>query len=184
MIRCTSTLNPDLYVEKTIEVKLFADAYTFVRKLMGHAGLSALLGFGIFGTLWLLARHRWNAYVFTAPLALCYAGISELIQHFTPGRFCTMADVITDFLGALFGAAVACVIVAIVCLVWRLANKKSFDNARHLRSILTFSTVFRKFYTQDEYALPIGYDDSVDDAIYVDCALSLAASDVDEREKK
>lgn len=95
-----------------------------------------------------------------------------------------MADVITDFLGALFGAAVACVIVAIVCLVWRLANKKSFDNARHLRSILTFSTVFRKFYTQDEYALPIGYDDSVDDAIYVDCALSLAASDVDEREKK
>lgn len=184
VIRCTSTLNPDLYVEKTIEVKLFADAYTFVRKLMGHAGLSALLGFGIFGTLWLLARHRWNAYVFTAPLALCYAGISELIQHFTPGRFCTMADVITDFLGALFGAAVACVIVAIVCLVWRLANKKSFDNARHLRSILTFSTVFRKFYTQDEYALPIGYDDSVDDAIYVDCALSLAASDVDERKEK
>ena len=184
VIRCTSTLNPDLYVEKTIEVKLFADAYTFVRKLMGHAGLSAVLGFGIFGTLWLLARHRWNAYVFTAPLALCYAGISELIQHFTPGRFCTMADVITDFLGAMFGAAVACVIVAIVCLVWRLANKKSFDNARHLRGILTFSTVFRKFYTQDEYALPIGYDDSVDDAIYVDTALSLAASDVDEREEK
>ncbi len=184
VIRCTSTLNPDLYVEKTVEVKLFANAYTLVRKLMGHAGLSALLGFGIFGTLWLLARHRWNAYVFTAPLAILYAGISELIQHFTPGRFCTMADVITDFLGALFGAAVACVIVAIVCLVWRLANKKSFDNARHLRGILTFSTVFRKFYTQDEYALPIGYDDSVDDAIYVDEALCVAASDVDEKDEK
>lgn len=184
VIRCTSTLNPDLYVEKTIEVKLFADAYTFVRKLMGHAGLSALLGFGIFGTLWLLARHRWNAYVFTAPLALCYAGISELIQHFTPGRFCTMADVITDFLGAMCGAAVACALVAIVCLVWRIASKKSFARLSHHRNVLTFATVFRKFYTQDEYALPIGYDDSVDDAIYVDTALSLAASDVDGREEK
>lgn len=54
----------------------------------------------------------------------------------------------------------------------------------HHRNVLTFATVFRKFYTQDEYALPIGYDDSVDDAIYVDTALSLAASDVDGREEK
>lgn len=60
VIRCTSTIDPSIYVEKTVEVKLFSNTYEMVRKFMGHGGLSALLGFGIVGTLFLLCKRKWG----------------------------------------------------------------------------------------------------------------------------
>lgn len=184
VIRCRSTLDPTLYVDKTVESKLFSDAYSMVRKFMGHGGLSALLGFGIFGTLLLLSKHKSNALIFTAPLGFIYAGFSELIQKFTPGRFCTIADVLVDFIGTLIGMLIAIILVVLVCAIWRLANKKSFKNMLYEWRLLTFSSAFRKTYVQDEYALPVTFRDDVDERIYVDDALTVAASDVDETDEK
>lgn len=184
VIRCRSTLDPTLYVDKTVESKLFSDAYSMVRKFMGHGGLSALLGFGIFGTLLLLSKHKYNALIFTAPLGFIYAGFSELIQKFTPGRFCTIADVLIDFIGTLIGMTIAIILVVIVCVIWRLANKKSFKNMLYEWRLLTLSSAFRKTYVQDEYALPVALRDDVDEKTYVDDALTVAASDVDETDEK
>ena len=149
VIRCTSTLDPTLSVEKTIDVKLFSNTYEMVRKFMGHGGLSAVLGFGIFGTLFLLCKRKWGCAVFSAPLAFVYAGISEGIQYFTPGRFCTITDVLIDFIGSLIGMGVAIVLVAIVFVIWRLASKKSFDTLAYAYKILNFKTLFRKTYKFD-----------------------------------
>ena len=184
VIRCRSTLDPTLYVDKTVESKLFSDAYSMVRKFMGHGGLSALLGFGIFGTLLLLSKHKYNALIFTAPLGFIYAGFSELIQKFTPGRYCTIADVLIDFIGTLIGMLIAIILVALVCVIWRLANKKSFKNMLYEWRLLTLSSAFGKTYVQDEYALPVALSDDVDEKTYVDDALTVAASDVDETDKK
>lgn len=184
VIRCRSTLDPTLYVDKTVESKLFSDAYSMVRKFMGHGGLSALLGFGIFGTLLLLSKHKFNALIFTAPLGFIYAGFSELIQKFTPGRYCTIADVLIDFIGTLIGMTIAIILVALVCVIWRLANKNSFKNMLYEWRLLTLSSAFRKSYVQDEYALPVALSDDVDEKTYVDDALSVAASDVDETDEK
>lgn len=184
VIRCRSTLDPTLYVDKTVESKLFSDAYSMVRKFMGHGGLSALLGFGIFGTLLLLSKHKFNALIFTAPLGFIYAGFSELIQKFTPGRYCTIADVLIDFIGTLIGMLIAIILVALVCVIWRLANKNSFKNMLYEWRLFTLSSAFGKTYVQDEYALPVALSDDVDEKTYVDDALTVAASDVDETDKK
>ncbi len=141
-------------------------------------------GFGIFGTLLLLSKHKYNALIFTAPLGFIYAGFSELIQKFTPGRFCTIADVLIDFIGTLIGMTIAIILVVIVCVIWRLANKKSFKNMLYEWHLLTLSSAFKKTYAQDEYTLPVALRDDVDEKTYVDDALTVAASDVDETDEK
>lgn len=144
VIRCTSTIDPSFSEEKTIEVKLFSDSYEFVRKFLGHGGLSALLGFGIFGTLFLLCKHKWLCAVLSPVLAFIYAGVSEGIQYLTPGRCCSIVDVLTDFIGALVGIAIAALLVGIVLGIWRLANKESFDRLSRAYKTLSFRTLFRK----------------------------------------
>lgn len=159
VIRCTSTIDPSFSEEKTIEVKLFSDSYEFVRKFLGHGGLSALLGFGIFGTLFLLCKHKWLCAVLSPVLAFIYAGVSEGIQYLTPGRFCSIVDVLTDFIGALVGIAIAALLEGIVLGIWRLANKESFDRLSRAYKTLSFRTLFRK--------IPMSNDtpDSTDNAV-------------------
>lgn len=149
VIRCTSTIDPTIYVEKTVEVKLFSNTYEMVRKFMGHGGLSALLGFGIVGTLFLLCKRKWGCAVLSAPLCFIYAGVSEGIQYFTPGRFCAITDVLIDFIGCLIGMAVATVLVAVVLVIWRLANKQSFSTLAYAYKNLNFGTLLKKTYKFD-----------------------------------
>lgn len=149
VIRCTSTIDPTIYVEKTVEVKLFSNTYEMVRKFMGHGGLSALLGFGIVGTLFLLCKRKWGCAVLSAPLCFIYAGVSEGIQYFTPGRFCAITDVLIDFIGCLIGMAVAIVLVAVVLVIWRLANKQSFSALAYAYSNLNFGNLLKKTYKFD-----------------------------------
>lgn len=149
VIRCTSTIDPTIYVEKTVEVKLFSNTYEMVRKFMGHGGLSALLGFGIVGTLFLLCKRKWGCAVLSAPLCFIYAGVSEGIQYFTPGRFCAITDVLIDFIGCLIGMVVAIVLVAVVLVIWRLANKQSFSALAYAYSNLNFGNLLKKTYKFD-----------------------------------
>lgn len=143
VIRCQSVINQDLFVEKTVKVTLYTSAYMFVRKLMGHAGLSAVLGFGIFGTTFLLCRKKYNC-VWSVPIAFFYAGVSELLQKFTPGRYCLMTDVLVDFVGTLVGMAVGIVLVLIVGIAWRLINKDSFEKLVKTYEMQNFGNVFKK----------------------------------------
>lgn len=143
VIRCTSNYDESVYAEKEIKVVLFSNAYGFVRKGLGHGGLSAVLGFGIFGILLLLLKRRYL--IFTAfPVAFIYAYFSELIQKFTPGRYQTWTDVLIDFVGALIGMAVALLLTVIVCLVWRILNKESFRKLKDAWKVVNFKTLFSK----------------------------------------
>lgn len=151
VVRCTSTINPDLYVEKTIPCVPFSNAYYFVRKIMGHFGLSALLGFGIFYTIFLLDKRKWTAFVATPVLSFGYAAISEIIQYFTPTRLCALTDVLIDFIGALIGMAVAMVVLAIIALVWRLTGKKNFNAFSSAMNSLNLRNALHKAYVADEY---------------------------------
>lgn len=151
VVRCTSTINPNMYVEKTIPCVPFNNAYYFVRKLMGHFGLSALLGFGIFFSIFLMDKRKWKAFALTPVLSFGYAGISELIQYFTPTRACTLTDIIIDFVGALIGMAVAMVIFALITLIWRLVSKKTFGAYTSALKSLNIHNARSKAYVADEY---------------------------------
>ena len=144
VIRCTSTIDPNLSVEKTVEVKLFDDIGGFVRKLMGHMGLSGVLGFGLFFTCLFLCKNKWKCAVYPFAISFVHGGLSEAIQYFTPGRFCSFADVLVDFIGGCIGIVLGMILAGLILLVWKLANKKSFDRAIYAIKSLRFGNCFKK----------------------------------------
>ena len=144
VIRCTSTIDPNLSVEKTIEVKLFDDIGGFVRKLMGHMGLSGVLGFGLFFTCLFLCKNKWKCAVYPFAISFVHGGLSEAIQYFTPGRFCSFADVLVDFMGGCVGIVLGMILAGLILLIWKLANKQSFDRAIYAIKSLRFGNCFKK----------------------------------------
>ncbi len=153
VIRCTSTIDPSLSVEKTTEVKLFDDVGGFVRKLMGHMGLSGVLGFGLFFTCLFLCKRKWKCLVYPFVISFAHGGLSEAIQYFTPGRVCAFSDVLVDFMGGCIGIAVGIVLTALISLIWWLISKESFARAVYVVKSLRFGNCFKKMYKFDaEYA--------------------------------
>lgn len=145
-VRATYVGRPDLTVEKTITVSVFDTFHTLIRKGLGHFSLFLVLGFGLFGTFFLLIKPRWVSLPLSLLSAFVVAGISEMFQLpvFTSGRYATWPDVAIDFLGALSGIGIAVVAVSIVGFVWFKAKPESFKNMKNEFSFLTFKTSFRK----------------------------------------
>lgn len=145
-VRATYVGRPDLTVEKTITVSVFDTFHTLIRKGLGHFSLFLVLGFGLFGTFFLLIKPRWASLPLSLLSAFVVAGISEMFQLpvFTSGRYATWQDVAIDFLGALSGIGIAVVAVSIVGLIWFKAQPKSFKNMKNEFSFLTFKTSFKK----------------------------------------
>lgn len=145
-VRATYVGRPDLTVEKTITVSVFDTFHTLIRKGLGHFSLFLVLGFGLFGTFFLLIKPRWVSLPLSLLSAFVVAGISEMFQLpvFTSGRYATWQDVAIDFLGALSGIGIAVVAVSIVGFVWFKAKPESFKNMKNEFSFLTFKTSFKK----------------------------------------
>ena len=145
-VRATYVGRPDLTVEKTITVSVFDTFHTLIRKGLGHFSLFLVLGFGLFGTFFLLIKPRWVSLPLSLLSAFVIAGISEMFQLpvFTSGRYATWPDVAIDFLGALSGIGIAVVAVSIVGFIWFKAKPESFKNMRNEFSFLTFKTSFKK----------------------------------------
>lgn len=145
-VRATYVGRPDLTVEKTITVSVFDTFHTLIRKGLGHFSLFLVLGFGLFGTFFLLIKPRWASLPLSLLSAFVVAGISEMFQLpvFTSGRYATWPDVAIDFLGALSGIGIAVVAVSIVGFVWFKAKPESFKNMKNEFSFLTFKTSFKK----------------------------------------
>ena len=145
-VRATYVDRPNLTVEKTITVSVFDTFHTLIRKGLGHFSLFLVLGFGLFGTFFLLIKPRWVSLPLSLLSAFVVAGISEMFQLpvFTSGRYATWQDVAIDFLGALSGIGIAVIAVSIVGLVWFKAKPESFKNMKNEFSFLTFKTSFKK----------------------------------------
>lgn len=145
-VRATYVGRPNLTVEKTITVSVFDTFHTLIRKGLGHFSLFLVLGFGLFGTFFLLIKPRWASLPLSLLSAFVVAGISEMFQLpvFTSGRYATWPDVAIDFLGALSGIGIAVIAVSIVGLIWFKAKPESFKNMKNEFSFLTFKTSFKK----------------------------------------
>lgn len=145
-VRATYVGRHDLTVEKTITVSVFDTFHTLIRKGLGHFSLFLVLGFGLFGTFFLLIKPRWVSLPLSLLSAFVVAGISEMFQLpvFTSGRYATWPDVAIDFLGALSGIGIAVAAVSIVGLIWFKAKPESFKNMKNEFSFLTFKTSFKK----------------------------------------
>lgn len=153
-VRATYVGRPDLTVEKTITVSVFDTFHTLIRKGLGHFSLFLVLGFGLFGTFFLLIKPRWVSLPLSLLSAFVVAGISEMFQLpvFTSGRYATWQDVAIDFLGALSGIGIAVIAVSIVGFIWFKAKPESFKNMKNEFLFLTFKTSFKnqeKIFTDE-----------------------------------
>lgn len=142
VIRCQSADYPEVYTDLEIKSRLFVTAYGFVRKFMGHGLLSALLGFGIFGSALMLLKRKWIAFPLTALSSCVYAVGSEFIQYFTPQRYCSLSDIVIDTIGAIGGMLVAAIIVAFICVVWKAVSSSSFSKLKTQFYRINLKTVF------------------------------------------
>ena len=143
VVRGQSTIDESIVAERTVSVKMFSSAYFFVRKLMGHFGLNALWGLGIFATLLLTCKRKYI--VALSPLfTLTLASLSEILQYFTPGRYCLLTDVVIDFCGSLIGISVAIAAFSIIFLIFRLFGKSNFKKLCETIKIVNLKNVFKK----------------------------------------
>ena len=143
VIRATSVENPNIYTEKTFSVEIFDDFATFVRKIMGHFSLFAVLGLGFLGVFYFLAKRKYLAPLFAVLAGVGSALFSEFLQMFAEGRFAHMIDVMVDSLGATFGIGIGMVLIGIVCGVWRALSYDSFRKLAVAYRSLNFMNIFR-----------------------------------------
>lgn len=143
VIRATSVENPNIYTEKTFSVEIFDDFATFVRKIMGHFSLFAVLGLGFLAVFYFLAKRKYLAPLFAVLAGVGSALFSEFLQMFAEGRFAHMIDVMVDSLGATFGIGVGMVLIGIVCGVWRALSYDSFRKVAVAYRSLNFMNIFR-----------------------------------------
>lgn len=138
-----SKLNPELSGDKVISVKLYDNFYSFVRKILGHFSLFALLGLGIWGSCFLLTNPLYSA-VIAPGLCFIFSAFSEMFQACTPGRYFTIGDVFINFFGTLTGMFIGIIIVTVFCVIFRLVSKESFKKLKNAYSWITIRTVFFK----------------------------------------
>lgn len=143
VIRATSVENPNIYTEKTLDVEVFDDFATFVRKIMGHFSLFAVLGLGFLGVFYFLAKRKYLAPLFAVLAGVGSALFSEFLQMFAEGRFAHMIDVMVDSFGAIFGIGIGMVLIGVVCGVWRALSYDSFRKLAVAYRSLNFMNIFR-----------------------------------------
>lgn len=142
-VGCQSLIDENLYVEKTFKIKLYSNFYSFVRKILGHFTLFALLGFGIWGSTFLLNNFLYSLLLSPGICFVC-AGMCEMAQSITPGRYFSVADVFINFFGTLTGMALAVICVTVYCIVFRLINKSAYEKLKRAHEVISVKTVFLK----------------------------------------
>lgn len=142
-VRCQSVLNPELTDEIVIDVILYSDFYSFVRKILGHFSMFALLGLGIWGSAFLLTNPTYSVIISVGVSFIC-AALCEMFQACTPGRYFAISDVFVNFAGTLTGMTVGIFAVVLYCLIKRIISKDSYKKVKEAYSWVTVYTVFCK----------------------------------------
>lgn len=145
-LRATSVADSSVYAEKTVTVTLYKSFHLYIRKILGHFSLFALLGFGIAVTFLLLVSPKWLSITLSPVVGFVSAGLSEMFQlpAFTSGRFACWSDVFIDTLGAFSGFLIAMLIFGAIRLIWKKVSAESYQGFLAAYRKLTFKTAFKK----------------------------------------
>lgn len=145
-VRATSTLDPSVYADMTIEFALFQNFKSMVRTMVGHFGLFALFGLCLSLFLFLTVKPRGLYPIITLGSSLIVAILSELLQlpSVTDGRYASWTDVLIDTSGAFCGIALTSLIILLYALIKNKFRKDDFHLVRSVLSNTRGTTVFRR----------------------------------------
>ncbi len=143
-LRVQSVSYPELFDEVTFEVKLYSSFYFFVRKILGHVCMFALLGMGFGVCYFFFFKQRWLTFALTPLTLFGLGGFSEFLQSLTPDRSPRWLDVWIDFFGGMIGFAIAMAILALIFAIWKKAKQSSYPLFKQGVSQLNLKTLFAK----------------------------------------
>lgn len=100
----------------------------FMRKLVGHYLLFAVLGVGLGVSFYLISKHRYLFGVYALAVGVVIAVISEVLQLpvFTTGRVFTLEDIGIDILGVLSGLIFAGACILLVTAIFKHSKKNRY----------------------------------------------------------
>ncbi len=115
----------ELTIESPSYIKNQTHFLLLVRKGIGHFGAFFCLGLASIFMLLCFLKYLPSAFLLSAVQGFIIAGLSELIQAVTPGRFCTWNDVIIDFSGFICGVCGTIFIILLVkFIIWLIRTIK------------------------------------------------------------
>lgn len=100
----------------------------FMRKLIGHYLLFAVMGAGLGASCYFTSKHRYLYALYALALGVALAAVSEILQLpvFTTGRTFTWEDIGIDTLGVLTGIAFVSLVILAVTLILKYACKDKY----------------------------------------------------------
>ncbi len=108
------------YVVKVIENEnalstISQEFAKFLAKVLGHMSFFVLQGIlAIFMICHYKSKEKWLNFFIVAISGIFTAWVSEFVQFFIPGRFCSIDDIIVDLSGYIFGIIIALLSIIIV----------------------------------------------------------------------
>lgn len=142
-IKATYLPDPSITAQIELDTKLYKTFGQFIRKILGHLILFALIGFGLSYVFMLGLRRRRASIPISAVTGFVLAIISEGIQSVTPGRYASWTDVSIDVFGICMGILIAWALLALTLLIARIF-KSGNKLASSIRS-LTFANMFKPY---------------------------------------
>ncbi len=143
VIRAESGLFPELYDELTVDIRLWSTLTGFVRKMLGHFALFALLGIGYLTCAYLLIKRHRLSFLIAPAGVLAIAALTELIQYYTEGRGGTMFDVILNTCGGLCGISVYAALVAVIFAIYRRLRPESYRSFRTELALMSYRSFIK-----------------------------------------
>ena len=138
--------NPEIFVDKTIEIVFVDSLRIFIIKILGHLLSFFLIGFGLTFVTFLLFRPRKLSPLYTFVTVFLFSGLTELFQSplFNNDRGSSIIDVL---LNVTYGTAGMLVAFAIIFTYLGILKKKKpgkYKGLKERSKKLTIKSVWKK----------------------------------------
>ncbi len=144
VIRAESIDFPGLYTDYTVNIVLWSDFHSFVRKMIGHFLLFGAVGMGYLTCFYFMIKKRWISLILTPVCVFSLSALTEFIQYHTEGRSGNIVDTCWNFLGGLCGMAATAVFAVIFMLCLKRFRPEAYARIKESLKLMSFYEVFGK----------------------------------------
>lgn len=138
--------NPEIFVDKTIEIVFIDSLRIFVIKILGHLLSFFLIGLGLTFVTFLLFRPRKLSFLYTFVTVFLFSGLTELFQSplFNNNRGSSLIDVLLNLSYGLAGMLVAFAIIFTYLGILKKKNPEKYIGLKERSKKLTIKSIWKK----------------------------------------
>ena len=138
--------DPEIFVDKTIEVVFIDSLRIFVIKILGHLLSFFLIGLGLTFVTFLLFRPRKLSPLYTFVTVFLFSGLTELFQSplFNNNRGSSLIDVLLNLSYGLTGMLVAFAIIFTYLGILKKKKPEKYKGLKERSKKLTIKSIWKK----------------------------------------